>query len=178
MYIVGMIILRLDELLTERNLTAYALAKKTGLHQSVISKIRRNESQALRLDVLDKLCATLECQPGDLIVSDNPTTTRNVDATRKAIATQNEDATRNIDATQNKNETPVSAADLLTLKEVAERLGLSRKRVNDYVREGKLPATKGKQGHNFVSESDLQDFEKGRGYKIKRGDLDRYIESL
>jgi putative transcriptional regulator len=152
-----MIILKLDELLTERNLTAYALAKKTGLHQSVISKIRRNESQALRLDVLDKLCVALECQPGDLIVSDNRTATRNVDATQKRNTTQNEDATRN------QKQSFVSNSDgLLTLTQVAERLGLSRKRVNDYVNDSKLPAVKGKQGRNFVSESDLQEFIKTR----------------
>ncbi len=163
MYIVRMIILRLSELLTERNLTAYALAKKTGLHQSVISKIRRNESQALRLDVLDKLCAALECQPGDLIVSDNRITTRNVDATRNVIATGNTDATRNAIATRSEKQLSVSNSDgLLTLAQVAERLGLSRKRVNDYVNKGKLPATKGKQGHNFVSEADLQEFIKNR----------------
>ncbi len=157
MYIVGMIILKLDELLTERNLTGYAIAKKTGLHQSVISKIRRNESQALRLDVLDKLCAALECQPGDLIVSNNRIATRNVDATRKVIATGN------IDATRNEKQSSLSNSDgLLTLTQVAERLGLSRKRVNDYVNKGELPATKGKQGHNFVSEADLQEFIENR----------------
>ncbi len=152
-----MIILKLDELLTERNLTAYALAKKTGLHQSVVSKIRRNESQALRLDVLDKLCAALECQPGDLIVSDNRITTRNV------VATGNTDATQNVDATRNEKQLSFSDSDgLLTLTQVAERLKLSRKRVNDYVNEGKLRATKGKQGHNFVSEADLEEFIKSR----------------
>jgi putative transcriptional regulator len=147
-----MITLNLDKLLTERNLTAYALAKKTGLHQSVISKIRRNESQALRLDVLDKLCVALECKPGDLIVSDNRTATRNVDAT------QNTDATRN-----EKQPSLSNSGGLLTLSQVAERLGLSRKRVNDYVNKDKLRATKGKQNHNFVSEADLQDFVKSRG---------------
>jgi len=141
-----MITLKLGELLTERSLTAYALAKKTGLHQSVISKIRRNESQALRLDVLDKLCAALECQPGDLIVSDNRIATRNVDATRN----EKQSFVNNMDG-------------LLTLKQAGERLGLSRKRVNDYVNKGKLRATKGKQGHNFVSGSDLQEFIKNRG---------------
>jgi putative transcriptional regulator len=152
-----MITLKLDELLTERNLTAYALAKKTGLHQSVVSKIRRNESQALRLDVLDKLCAALECQPGDLIVSDNPTATRNVDATQRRNATQN------VDATQKQKQPFVSNSNgLLNLNQVAARLDLSRRRVNDYVRKGDLPATKGKQNHNFVSEADLQAFEKGR----------------
>jgi putative transcriptional regulator len=159
-----MITLKLDKLLTERNLTAYALAKKTGLHQSVISKIRRNESQALRLDVLDKLCVALECKPGDLIVSDNRTATRNTDATRNADATRNTDATRNVDATRNEKQPSLSnSGGLLTLSQVAERLGLSRKRVNDYVNKGKLRATKGKQNHNFVSEADLQDFIKNRG---------------
>jgi putative transcriptional regulator len=158
-----MIILRLDELLTERNLTAYALAKKTGLHQSVISKIRRNESQALRLDVLDKLCAALECQPGDLVVSDNRTTTRNVDATRNVITTGNTDATQNVDATRNEKQLSFSdSGGFLTLTQVAERLKLSRKRVNDYVNKGKLRATKGKQGHNFVSEADLKEFIENR----------------
>jgi putative transcriptional regulator len=158
-----MIILKLDELLTERNLTAYALAKKTGLHQSVISKIRRNESQALRLDVLAKLCAALECQPGDLLAYDNQTATRNIDATRNAIATRNIDATRNEDAARSEKQLSVSNSDgFLTLAQVAERLGLSRKRVNDYVNKGKLPATKGKQGHNFVTEADLQEFVKNR----------------
>ncbi len=158
-----MITLKLDEWLTERNMTAYALAKETGLHQSVISKIRHNKSKALRLDVLDKLCAVLRCEPADLIDYKGETTTRNVDATRKVIATRNIDTTRNIDAARSEKQLSVSNLDgLLTLAQVAERLGLSRKRVNDYVNEGKLPATKGKQGHNFVSESDLQEFEKGR----------------
>jgi putative transcriptional regulator len=158
-----MILLKLDELLTARNLTAYALAKKTGLHQSVISKIRRNESQALRLDVLDKLCAALECQPGDLLAYDNRTATRNIDATRNAITTRNIDATRNEDTTRNQKQLSLSNSDgLLTLTQVAERLKLSRKRVNDYVNKGKLPATKGKQGHNFVSEADLKEFIENR----------------
>jgi putative transcriptional regulator len=158
-----MIILKLDELLTERNLTAYALAKETGLHQSVISKIRHNKSKALRLDVLDKLCAVLRCEPADLIDYKDETTTRNVDATRKAIATRNVDVTQNEDAARSEKQLSVSNLDgLLTLAQVAERLGLSRKRVNDYVNKGKLPATKGKQNRNFVAESDLREFIKTR----------------
>jgi excisionase family DNA binding protein len=105
----------------------------------------------------------LECQPGDLIVSDNRITTRNVDATRNVIATGNTDATQNVDATQNEKQLSFSDSDgLLTLTQVAERLKLSRKRVNDYVNKGKLRATKGKQGHNFVSEADLEEFIKSR----------------
>ncbi len=63
-----MIELQLDKLLNDRGITAYALAKQTGLHQSVISKLKHNESRALRLDVLDRVCEALNCEPGELIV--------------------------------------------------------------------------------------------------------------
>lgn len=63
-----MIELRLEQLLSDRGMTAYALAKEAGLHQSVISKLRHNEARALRLDVLDRVCAALNCEPGELIV--------------------------------------------------------------------------------------------------------------
>ena len=63
-----MITLKLDEMLTKKGMTAYALAKQTGLHQSVISKVRNNESKCFRLDVLDTICSALNCEPGDLLV--------------------------------------------------------------------------------------------------------------
>jgi DNA-binding Xre family transcriptional regulator len=47
---------------------------------------------------------------------------------------------------------------LLSSVQVAERLNVSRKSINDYILDGKLPAVKGKQGHNFILESDLLAF--------------------
>jgi hypothetical protein len=47
---------------------------------------------------------------------------------------------------------------LLSTVQVAERLNLSRKSVNDYILSGKLRAVKGKQNHNFILESDLLAF--------------------
>jgi excisionase family DNA binding protein len=47
---------------------------------------------------------------------------------------------------------------LLSTVTVAERLNVSRKSVNDYIIDGKLPAVKGKQNHNFIRESDLLAF--------------------
>ncbi len=64
----GMIEIQLEQLLNERGMTAYALAKQAGLHQSVIAKFRHNEVKAVRLDVLEKICAALECEPGDLLI--------------------------------------------------------------------------------------------------------------
>jgi putative transcriptional regulator len=63
-----MIRIRLDELLEERGLSGYALAKKSGVHPTVISKYRNNRMRAIQLGVLDQLCAGLKCQPGDLLV--------------------------------------------------------------------------------------------------------------
>jgi DNA-binding XRE family transcriptional regulator len=56
--------------------------------------------------------------------------------------------------------------ELLSSVQVAERLGVSRKSVNDYIIDGKLKAIKGKQNHNFVTEADLQEF-------IKKSQLER-----
>lgn len=63
-----MIRIELEKMLERRGISAYGLAKKSGLHQSVVSKLRNNKSAALRLDVLDKVCAALDCQPGDILV--------------------------------------------------------------------------------------------------------------
>ena len=63
-----MIEIKLEQLLNGRGMTAYALAKQAGLHQSVIAKFRHNEAKAVRLDVLERICNVLECEPGDLLV--------------------------------------------------------------------------------------------------------------
>jgi putative transcriptional regulator len=153
-----MIKLKLDEMLREKNMTAYALHIKSGLHQSVISKIKRNMSKALQLDVLDTLCKALDCQPGELIAYENESATQGVNTqivdTTQIVerATQNVN-TQNVNATQN-----ASDNELLSTVAVAERLNVSRKSVNDYIISGKLRAVKGKQNHNFIRESDLLEF--------------------
>lgn len=58
----------LDSLLQQRGKSAYWLAQKTGLHNSVLSKYRNNEVKAPRLDVLDKICGALECRIDELLV--------------------------------------------------------------------------------------------------------------
>lgn len=62
-----MIELKLEEALAERGKTFYWLAKESGISHPVMSKLRHHQMKALRLDVLDRLCETLQCQPGDLL---------------------------------------------------------------------------------------------------------------
>ncbi len=60
--------LLLDELLAERGQTAYWLSKRTGIAHPVIHKLRYGKLASIRFDYIERLCAALECEPGDLIV--------------------------------------------------------------------------------------------------------------
>ncbi|UCG85046.1 MAG: helix-turn-helix transcriptional regulator [Gemmatimonadota bacterium] len=50
-----------------RRLTQVQLAEKSGIHQSVISRIEAGTS-AVSLDILERLCSALRCEPGELII--------------------------------------------------------------------------------------------------------------
>ncbi len=149
----------LDEVLKEKGKTAYQVAKNTGLHQSVVSKIRRNDAKMIALDVLDRLCDELDCKPSDLIVHQSS----KLHNTSQTLKPQSVKVDPEKPASQPKTpQTMASVEGMLSTVEVAKRLGLSRKSVNDYINKKLLPATKGKQNHNFVSEADLEKFIENR----------------
>ena len=59
----------LDDLMTDRKVSGYRLAIQTGLTASAIYKLRHHKTvNRLEGDTLAKLCAALNCQPGDLLV--------------------------------------------------------------------------------------------------------------
>lgn len=62
-----MIVFRLHEELRRRRLTRYWLAKQSGVRYATIWKLYRGEVGMLNLQVLDRVCAALECEPGDLL---------------------------------------------------------------------------------------------------------------
>jgi putative transcriptional regulator len=158
------IILTLDEVLKEKGKTAYQVAKNTGLHQSVVSKLRRNEAKMIALDVLDRLCDELDCKPSDLIVhqSSKP---HNAPPTVKP-----QSVPAHTEKPASKPETPktMASAKGMTTEQVAKRLEpiagkvLSKRRILDYIGEGKLRSTKQKRGDrtpHLISESDYLEFE-------------------
>lgn len=53
--------------LAKKRMTQTELARKTGIRQPTISAICLGTISRLPVDVLDKICATLECQPQDLM---------------------------------------------------------------------------------------------------------------
>lgn len=156
MYIGFMIRLKLNEMLERRGISADALHIKSGkkLHQSTISKIKNNNSKILKLETLDLLCELLDCQPADLIVYES--------TIQNETTIQIEEASTRFAKHTHITNTTHSASDnetLLSTDMVAERLGISRKSVNDYIIDGKLPAVKGKQNRNFVKLGDVLIFE-------------------
>jgi putative transcriptional regulator len=72
---------RLRKVLKARGWTAYRLAKETGLTIPAVYRLARQKAQLGRVegDTLNRFCAALECQPGDLLeyVQDKPGKRRN-----------------------------------------------------------------------------------------------------
>jgi DNA-binding Xre family transcriptional regulator len=65
-----MVRLRLAQLLKQRKMTAYRLAKTTGLSLPTVYKLTKPSGEFTRLeaDTIDKLCAALACKIADLLV--------------------------------------------------------------------------------------------------------------
>jgi DNA-binding Xre family transcriptional regulator len=156
------IILKLDEVLKEKGKTAYQVAKSTGLHQSVVSKFRRNEAKMIALDVLDRLCDELGCKPYDLIFhqSSKP---HNEPQTVKP-----QSVPRDAEKPASNPETlkTMASAKGMTTEQVAKRLApiagkiLSNRRILDFVKLGKLKSEQsGKRTARVFSEADYLEFE-------------------
>lgn len=62
------IAVKLDELLHERRMTLTQLADRIGLTLANLSILKTGKARAIRFSTLDAICATLDCQPGDILV--------------------------------------------------------------------------------------------------------------
>ena len=62
-----MIKFRLKVLLAMNDMTQMQLAEKTGVRQPTISAMCTGAAKHIPVDVLDKICTVLKCQPGDMI---------------------------------------------------------------------------------------------------------------
>jgi DNA-binding Xre family transcriptional regulator len=61
-----MIKIRIRELLAGRSL--YWLSVESGVRWSTIAALAKGKTRRLDLDVLNAICETLQCQPGDLLI--------------------------------------------------------------------------------------------------------------
>lgn len=64
------IAVRLDDVLRERGMTLTELAERVGVTYANLSILKNGRAKAVRFSTLSRICAVLECQPGDLLVFD------------------------------------------------------------------------------------------------------------
>jgi len=61
------IIFHIDVMLAKRKMSVTELAEKVGITIANISILKNGKAKALKISTLAKLCAALDCQPGDLL---------------------------------------------------------------------------------------------------------------
>jgi putative transcriptional regulator len=61
------IIVQLDVMLARRKLRSKELAEHIGITEANLSLLKQGKVKGVRFDTLEKICAYLECQPGDLL---------------------------------------------------------------------------------------------------------------
>ena len=57
----------LDDVLATRNMTGKALASQIGISETQLSLFRSGKVRGIRFSTLSRMCAILECQPGELL---------------------------------------------------------------------------------------------------------------
>ena len=61
------IVVRLDVMLARRKTTSRALAAEIGISETNLSLLRAGRVKGVRFETLARICAALDCQPGDLL---------------------------------------------------------------------------------------------------------------
>lgn len=57
----------LGVILAQRNVRSKELAAFVGITEANLSLLRRGHVKGIRFDTLERICAYLQCQPGDLL---------------------------------------------------------------------------------------------------------------
>jgi putative transcriptional regulator len=61
------IVVHLDLMLARRKMRSKDLAQKVGLSEANLSLLKNGHVKGVRFQTLERLCAALSCQPGDLL---------------------------------------------------------------------------------------------------------------
>ncbi|MBR2655161.1 MAG: helix-turn-helix transcriptional regulator [Loktanella sp.] len=61
------IIVRLDVMLAKRKMKSKDLAEVIGISTQNLSLLKTGQVRGIRFETLAKICAALDCQPGDLL---------------------------------------------------------------------------------------------------------------
>lgn len=61
------IIFNIDVMLAKRKMSVTELAERVGITIANVSVLKNGKAKALKISTLAKLCAALDCQPGDIL---------------------------------------------------------------------------------------------------------------
>ena len=62
-----MIKINLDQVMLDRKISSKSLAEEIGITQANLSILKTGKARGIRFATLDKICQTLNCQPGDIL---------------------------------------------------------------------------------------------------------------
>ncbi len=63
----GKIVLRLDRMMVERQMSLNELSKRVGITNVNLSKTKNNKVSAIRFSTLAAICEVLDCEAGDIL---------------------------------------------------------------------------------------------------------------
>ena len=63
----GEIVFNIDVMLARRKMSVTELAERVGITLANMSGLKNGKARAVKISTLQKLCAALDCQPGDLL---------------------------------------------------------------------------------------------------------------
>lgn len=61
------IIVNLDVMLARRKMRSRDLAQRIGIAEQNVSLLKSGKIRGIRFETLEKICAVLDCQPGDIL---------------------------------------------------------------------------------------------------------------
>ena len=61
------IVVRLDVVMAHRKIRSKELAAQIGITEANLSLLKSGKVKGVRFDTLAKICAALDCQPGDVL---------------------------------------------------------------------------------------------------------------
>lgn len=59
--------INIQNALKNKGLTSYVLQKKIGMTAVITTKLNKNDAMIFNMATIDKICALLDCQPGDIL---------------------------------------------------------------------------------------------------------------
>ena len=61
------IVVNLDVMLARRKMRSRDLAARIGIAEQNVSLLKSGKVKGIRFDTLERICAVLDCQPGDIL---------------------------------------------------------------------------------------------------------------